>query len=265
MSTSEPPTWPHCAHGADPAANPVGCRGIYVPGHTACLAHLTDVDRDAYLAGLTPGTSIDHRGTTFTDSLFLALRAALCDPATGVVRLGDAGFESATFEGGADFGSATFEGGADFGSATFEGGADFGSATFEGGARFGSATFKDHTAFRAATVEGGARFGSATFEGDAGFLVATFESYADFRASIFEGDAVFGAATFESYAEFRSATFESDADFESATFKTMPCSGRQSSRATPGSDRRPSWRPTASGLWCVPDGLCCLVQCSVAR
>ncbi|MFF9870120.1 hypothetical protein ACF1G0_32865 [Streptomyces sp. NPDC013953] len=38
MSTSEPPTWPHCANGADPAADPVGCRGIHVPGRTACLA-----------------------------------------------------------------------------------------------------------------------------------------------------------------------------------------------------------------------------------
>jgi hypothetical protein len=65
MSTSEPPTWPHCAHGADPAADPVGCRGIHVPGHTACLAHLADADRDAYLAALTPGANIDHRGTTF--------------------------------------------------------------------------------------------------------------------------------------------------------------------------------------------------------
>ncbi|WP_311137630.1 hypothetical protein [Streptomyces sp. I6] len=63
------PSWPHCAHGADPATDPVGCRGIYVPGHTACLAHLTDTDRDTYLAGLTPGAHIDHRGTPFTRDL----------------------------------------------------------------------------------------------------------------------------------------------------------------------------------------------------
>ncbi|MFD7409341.1 hypothetical protein ACFV7R_43465 [Streptomyces sp. NPDC059866] len=35
-------------------------------GHTACLAHLDDTDRDAYLTSLTPGAEIDHRGTPFT-------------------------------------------------------------------------------------------------------------------------------------------------------------------------------------------------------
>ncbi|MFI7086541.1 hypothetical protein ACIBUR_23460 [Streptomyces anulatus] len=97
MSTSEPPTWPHCAHGADPAVDLVGCRGIHVPGHTSCLAHLTDADRDAYLTALTPGDSIDHRGTTFTEPLLLALLNALRDPATEKVRLGVAWFWSATF------------------------------------------------------------------------------------------------------------------------------------------------------------------------
>ncbi len=58
------------------------CRGIHVPGHTACLAHLADADRDAYLAGLTPGARIDHRGTTFTESLLIALLNALRDPAS---------------------------------------------------------------------------------------------------------------------------------------------------------------------------------------
>ncbi|MFG2668936.1 hypothetical protein ACGFY6_32450 [Streptomyces sp. NPDC048387] len=52
MSTPPPapsaPSWPHCAYGAHPT-DPVGCRGIHVPGHTACLAHLTDTDRDTYL------------------------------------------------------------------------------------------------------------------------------------------------------------------------------------------------------------------------
>jgi hypothetical protein len=60
----EPPPWPHCSHGAAPE-DPVGCRGIHVPGQSACLAHLTDTDRDAYLATLTPGSDIDKRGTPF--------------------------------------------------------------------------------------------------------------------------------------------------------------------------------------------------------
>ncbi|MFI9549548.1 hypothetical protein ACIHAR_37545 [Streptomyces sp. NPDC052016] len=30
-----------------------------------CLDHLSDTDRDAYLASLAPGADIDHRGTCF--------------------------------------------------------------------------------------------------------------------------------------------------------------------------------------------------------
>ncbi|MFH9201306.1 pentapeptide repeat-containing protein [Streptomyces anulatus] len=200
MSTSEPPTWPHCAHGADPAADPVGCHGIHVPGHTSCLAHLNDADRDAYLTGLTPGDSIDHRGTAFTQLLLLTLLNALRDPATGKVRLGDAWFGSATFEGDAWFELATFGGDAWFALATFEGDAGFESATFGGS---------------------NAWFGSATFGGDAGFESATFE-----------GDAWFGSATFGGDVMFRSATFGGNAWFGSATFVTagsfgpLVCAGR---------------------------------------
>ncbi|MFJ8540805.1 pentapeptide repeat-containing protein, partial [Streptomyces sp. NPDC093586] len=102
------PDWPYCAHGADPATDPLGCRGIHVPGHTECLAHLADTDRDAYLAGLAPGADIDHRGTPFTEPLLNALLNALRDSATGNPRFGLAGFESATFQGTAEFGSVTF-------------------------------------------------------------------------------------------------------------------------------------------------------------
>ncbi|MGA5559234.1 pentapeptide repeat-containing protein [Streptomyces lavendulocolor] len=230
MSTSEPPTWPHCANGADPAAGAVGCRGIHVPGYTACLAHLADADRDAYLATLTPGASIDHRGTTFTESLLNALLNALRDPATGHLRLGDAGFGSATFEGDAGFrwatferdawfDSATFEGRAVFEWATFEGRAVFGSATFEGRAVFGSATFEGRAVFQSATFKRGAVFECATFKGDAGFGSATFKRGTVFGAATFERDAWFDSATFEGGTTFGSATFERDAVFQAATFE----------------------------------------------
>ncbi|MFE2503530.1 pentapeptide repeat-containing protein [Streptomyces rubiginosohelvolus] len=219
MSTSEPPRWPHCAHGADPAADSVGCRGIHVPGHTACLAHLTSTDRDAYLTGLTPGDSIDHRGTTFTEPLLLALLNALRDPATGIVRLGNAACNWATFEGDARFGSATFEGDALFGAATFEGDALFGAATFEGDAWFGSATFKSNARYGSATFKSDARFGAATFEGGALFGAATFKSRAQFGSATFKSGAWFGSATFEGGARFASATFKNDARFESVTFE----------------------------------------------
>ncbi|WP_330346599.1 pentapeptide repeat-containing protein (plasmid) [Streptomyces europaeiscabiei] len=228
MSTSEPPAWPHCADGAYPA-DPVGCRGIHVPGYTECLAHLAGADRDAYLAGLTPGAGIDHRGTTFTESLFIALLNALRDSATGHPRLGDAGFGSATFKGTAGFELATFEGDAGFKSATFEGTAVFRSATFKGTAGFELATFKDDAGFGSATFEGTAVFRSATFKGTAvfgatfkgtaGFELATFKDDAGFGDATFKGDAWFDLATFEGAALFGPATFEGTAGFGSVTFK----------------------------------------------
>ncbi|WP_369384117.1 hypothetical protein [Streptomyces sp. cg36] len=232
MSTPPtPPSWPHCGHGADPTTDPVGCRGVHVVGHTACLAHLASADHAAYLAGLAPGSSIDHRGTTFTEPLLNSLLNPLRDPATSNPRLGkaqfeaaiferDAGFGSATFERDAGFGSATFEGMAWFGSATFEGIAWFGSATFKSTAWFGSATFKSGTGFGLATFEGMAGFGSATFEDMAGFGSATFNSSAWFEAATFKSDAGFGSATFEGMAGFGSATFEDMAGFGSATFNS---------------------------------------------
>ncbi|QFX79491.1 pentapeptide repeat-containing protein [Streptomyces sp. SYP-A7193] len=218
MSTSRPPAWPHCADGADPAADPVGCRGIHVPGHTACLAHLADADRDAYLAGLTPGASIDHRATTFTDSLLIALLNALRDPGSGRARLGTSVFESAIFEGDAVFGAATFKGDAVFGSATFKSRAGFESATFEGDAGFELATFEGDAVFEAATFGGEIGFGSATFKSHAWFGSATFKSHAGFESATFKG-AWFGSATFEGDAGFGSATFEGEARFVLATFK----------------------------------------------
>ncbi|WP_405191664.1 pentapeptide repeat-containing protein [Streptomyces anulatus] len=218
MSTSEPPTWPHCAHGADPAADPVGCRGIHVPGRTECLAHLNDAGRDAYLTGLTPGDSIDHRGTTFTQSLLLILLNALCDPVTGRARMGNAEFDSATFEGIVGFGSAIFEGDAVFRSTVFEGQAWFDSATFKGDAWFGSAIFKGEAWFGSAAFKGDAGFQSAIFEGDAVFVSAIFKGEAWFGSAAFKGEAWFGSAIFEGTAWFGSAAFEGDAGF-GATFE----------------------------------------------
>ncbi|MGW1472000.1 pentapeptide repeat-containing protein [Streptomyces olivaceus] len=232
MSPSRPPTWPHCAHGADSAADPVGCRGIHVPGYTQCLAHLAGTDRDAYLAGLTPGADIDHRGTTFTESLLDALLDALRDPTTGSPRIGTAGFESATFEGTAGFEVATFEGIAGFGSVTFQTiadfravtfqtTADFQAVTFQGTARFGSATFRGYALFGRATFEGIAEFGWATFRGTAEFEVATFQIHAEFGSATFKGTARFGSATFRGYALFGRATFEGIAGFGWATFQSI--------------------------------------------
>ncbi|WP_436849448.1 pentapeptide repeat-containing protein [Streptomyces massasporeus] len=244
-----PPGWPHCGHGTTPE-DPAGCRGIHVTGHTACLAHLADADRDAYLAGLTPGTDIDHRGTPFTQELLDRLFDALRDPAAGAPRLGVADFESATFEGNVGFRSATFDrvsfksaifqGRAWFESAIFKGHADFGSTTFKGDAWFRSVIFRHYADFGRTTFEEFAWFGSAaftliasfdaaTFKGDARFESTTFESDARFESTIFNRTAIFGRANFKSFAQFQAATFNLAlfgsanfthlAEFKSATFK----------------------------------------------
>ncbi|MGW4221485.1 pentapeptide repeat-containing protein [Streptomyces bacillaris] len=220
MSTPQPPSWPHCAHGADPATDPVGCRGIHVLGHTTCLAHLTDTDRNTYLASLTPGAHIDHRGTTFTEPLLRDLTTALHHSATGTIRFGRARFEYATFEGDVGFESATFMSDARFESATFEGDVGFDSTTFRGIAGFHSTTFEGDVGFRSATFKSIARFRSATFKSNAWFRSATFKS-----------NAWFHSATFKSNAWFH-CTFESDARFDSAVFEradglgSLVCAGR---------------------------------------
>ncbi|WP_244173907.1 pentapeptide repeat-containing protein [Streptomyces recifensis] len=234
-----PPGWPHCGHGTT-AEDTVGCRGIHAPGHTSCLAHLADADRDAYLDGLIPGADIDHRGTSFTDSLLVALLEALLDPTTGHARIGEARFDSATFQDDAYFIRATFGGHAWFDSATFQGLAGFDSATFQGLAGFDSATFQGLAGFDSATFRGSAHFDSASFQGYAGFRSATFHDLAWFDSATFQGITKFDSATFKHLARFDSAsfqdgsfvrtgfqgigqfgqvTFEGHASFEYATFR----------------------------------------------
>lgn len=155
MSTppSLAPTWPHCGQGADPTTDPVGCQGIHVPGHTACLAHVSDADRARYLTGLTQGTDIDHRGTPFTESLLQSLLRCLRDPTTGKPHIGTASFEGATFTGDV-FRGATFSRVASFDGATFTGNAWFGAAIFTGEAVFFGAAFCINAGFHEATFAG---------------------------------------------------------------------------------------------------------------
>ncbi|WP_316251028.1 MULTISPECIES: pentapeptide repeat-containing protein [Streptomyces] len=171
---------------------------------------MTDDERSIYLAGLTPGAYIDHRGTSFSSSLLDALLSPLRDTATGRALLGAALFDSAIFEGHAIFSEATFQGVAQFESAAFQGSGGFAAAAFESLACFESATF-----------QAPADFGTATFAGQAVFESATFESYAGFDGAIFEGPAVFGLATFRGAAVFTRAAFESNAGFSSATFQNI--------------------------------------------
>ncbi|WP_319648858.1 pentapeptide repeat-containing protein [Streptomyces sp. NRRL_B-2557] len=177
------------------------------------------MDRDAYLAGLTPGTSIDHRGTPFTQPLLDALLNALRDPTTGHPLLGEAQFEAATFMDRTRFGSATFQGIVRFGSAAFQDDAGFEEATFKDIASFESAAFQSYAWFGSATFERGAMFKSATFRRDAAFEEATFKEGAWFQETTFQKPARFRASTFKGPAQFDSAAFQRGAGFGSATFQ----------------------------------------------
>ena len=229
--TPSAPSWPHCALGADPATDSVGCRGIHVPGQSACLAHLADPDRTAYLASLTPGADIDHRGTSFTRQLLTALLDALRDPATGNPHLGDALFSGAQFSGAAWFRGAQFSGSANFSGARFSRRAEFGEAQFSGDAWFGTSRFDADTGvFDGAQFFGRANFSGACFSGRAEFGEAQFSSDAwfgtnpwsadtrDFDGAKFSGHAEFSRARFSGHAKFGEAQFSSSAGFGEAQF-----------------------------------------------
>ncbi|MGW1796892.1 pentapeptide repeat-containing protein [Streptomyces sp. NPDC001984] len=212
-----PPSWPHCGHGGDPTTDPVGCRGIHVPGHTACLAHLAEADRDAYLASLTPGANIDHRGTPITELLLSSLLNALRDPATEKPHLGSAMFDGAHFSGEARFDGAHFSGEARFDGAQFTSYAGFGGTQFTGDAGFGGTQFSDAAGFERAEFSGVAGFDQAQFSGTAGFRGARFSGGAGFRWAQFSGDAWFHWAQFGD-AWFDRAQFSGDAWFHWARF-----------------------------------------------
>ncbi|MFJ9685007.1 pentapeptide repeat-containing protein [Streptomyces bacillaris] len=216
--SNTPPSWQHCGHDATSAA-PVGCRGIHVPGHTACLAHLADTDRDAYLNGLTPGADIDHRGTPFTEDLLHRLLTAPHGRPTSQAHIGAAWFDGAVFTGDARFDrvvftkearfdGATFTGTAQFGRAIFQGNAVFGGATFTGTARFDRAIFRDNAGFGEATFIRSARFDRATLFHDAGFGGATFIGDAAFAGAAISGNAWFDGATFTGTARFDRVRFD---------------------------------------------------------
>jgi uncharacterized protein YjbI with pentapeptide repeats len=192
------PSWPHCQEGADPAIDPIGCRGIHVTGHHRCLTHLAPAERAAYLTTVAPGDDMDHQGTPFTPLVLNELLSAFHDPISGKPHIGAAAFSEATFTGPAEFKGATFTGPAEFKGATFTAYAGFGRATFTAYAGFGGATFGGNARFDEATFTRDARFARVTFGGDAWFARVRFESMAQFGPVVCTGildlsGAVFGA------------------------------------------------------------------------
>ncbi|WP_367124659.1 pentapeptide repeat-containing protein [Streptomyces phytohabitans] len=185
--------------------------------YAACLAHLDDANRAAYLATLSPGADIDHRGTSITTKLLDALLAPLRDT-SGRPHLGVARFDRATFTSDARFDGATFTSDAWFYKVTFTSDASFDGATFTSDARFDGATFTSDASFDGATFTSDAWFNGATFTSDAWFNGATFTSDAWFYGATFTSDASFYRATFTSDARFNGATFTSNASFYKVTF-----------------------------------------------
>ncbi|MFE1947115.1 pentapeptide repeat-containing protein [Streptomyces massasporeus] len=224
--------WLCCGHGAD-AEDLVGCRGVQVPGHIACLAHLTETDRDTYLDGLTPGADIDHRGTPFTEPLLEALLRALHDPTIGKPHFGASAFQEAQFYGDASFREAQFSGTASFHRAEFFGDAVFVDARFLGDAGFHRAQFSGDALFDEARFSGDAEFDEVQFSGEARFYVAQFSGHTSYDAAQFSGDARFYMAKFSGEARFRmsqfsgdvwlhAAQFSDDANFYGTRFAAMP-------------------------------------------
>ncbi|WEO99992.2 pentapeptide repeat-containing protein [Streptomyces sp. FXJ1.172] len=200
-----------------------------MPGRTACLAHLSDTERDTYLAGLTPGADIDHRGTPFTEDLLGQLLSALRDPTTGKPHVATAKLDEAQFSEAARFGGAHFSGCAEFRGAQFSGPAWFGGVHFSGDAGFDGAQFLGPAWFRGARFFGDARFGGARFSGDAKLVEAQFSGHAGFGGAHFSGiagfdnvrfsgDAGFRGAQFLGPAWFRGARISGDAEFRGAQF-----------------------------------------------
>uniref|UniRef100_A0AAU2A8E3 Pentapeptide repeat-containing protein n=1 Tax=Streptomyces sp. NBC_00093 TaxID=2975649 RepID=A0AAU2A8E3_9ACTN len=211
MTTPSPPSaapsWPYCGHGATAGSDPVGCRGRQISSYSVCLAHVSDVDRSAYLSTLRPGSDVDFRGTPFTgfilNSLLRALRSANTSPAI----FGIAFFDEATFEG------LTF-----LENVLFSQVATFNGATFTDHAVFKDAIFSSDVGFSGTIFSGGATFSTTQFEKAAVFSDARFLGNTIFLYSTFNGDAHFDDAKFSRHAGFSSATLSGKTHFTGTIF-----------------------------------------------
>ncbi len=195
----------------------MGCRGIYVTGHTACLAHLEQAGLNAYLDTLHPGADIDHRGTHIEAHRLNQILDKLRDT-TGQPNLGDARFDGAAFSGYARFGRVTFTGQTSFRRATFSRYAWFDGVTFTGDALFGGVTFTGDARFDRAAFTGDAVFVGVAFSGDARFDRAAFTGNAVFVGVAFSGDALFGGARFEAASRLGPLVCGGTVDLSGAVF-----------------------------------------------
>ena len=201
------------------------CNGLQITDDSRCLRHCNHHEREFAITKIRDGADLNVlRGVTIDAQLLGQVLSAVVDE-HGVVRLRNAGFEGATFEGdvwysGARFEEYIFEGYAGFEHATFKGNALFENATFKANARFDNAIFeRDAWFFGGTSFEGDALFENATFKANARFDNATFKGSASFENATFKGSASFENATFKGFAFFDNATFKANAGFDNATFE----------------------------------------------
>ncbi|MEU0302850.1 hypothetical protein ABZ252_25785 [Streptomyces sp. NPDC006175] len=190
-----PPQWPYCGRGTS-ASDSVGCRGVRAENRSACLAHLDDAERAAYLAALAPGADLDLRAVSVTEQLLTELLDALRDPADGISVVGQALCNGAIFTGGVNFRQVRFRAAANFSRGKFEG-----ETTFRG------ASFDSHSYFNEALFAGLATFSGANFGGDLQLVDARFDGKANFITTEFAGDVLSHGAVFASELDFGSAAF----------------------------------------------------------
>jgi hypothetical protein len=148
------PDWSLC-QGSD-------CIGIRAEPFSRCLAHLNDEELTTILYGLEPGSDIDVRGVSFTDSLLRRFLYRLRDEER-IARLGYSRFQHTRFQAKATFSGAQFHGQANFDNAKFHEGASFGGAEFEEEANFPFAEFHGSAEFRGARFNDFAGLESPSF------------------------------------------------------------------------------------------------------
>jgi uncharacterized protein YjbI with pentapeptide repeats len=137
-----------------------------------------------YLNSLHAGADIDHRGTTFTQSLLNELLNAFT---TGTdIRIGEALFGQAIFLEETSFDSVSFEEPSDFSQAIFLHDASFHASIFAKGANFNSVTFSGSAFFHEMTFgEGGGSFEDVKFAGEAVFDTVITDYGISFAGAIF--------------------------------------------------------------------------------
>ncbi|MFE7933404.1 pentapeptide repeat-containing protein [Streptomyces sp. NPDC057456] len=162
---------------------------------------------------------IDHRGTSFSETLLESLLEAVRDLGSGgIFRLGGARFDEATFTGKVNFAKARFSADVSFDKAKFSEDAIFANVDFGTSSRFRGTEFRGDVWFDFANFFGEAHFRDARFRGDAWFREVRFRDYASFAGASFAEEVHFRGAKFDANASFSSVTADDDAVFRGVHF-----------------------------------------------